>query len=242
VFPSTQQTIDISSIPASGATATLHVSASFGDLAAGVTATLTARWSGDPPQVCFRTVVGPAACAATPSLTNAANAVTVGENNVSDAPAGNGSGMATFVERAAPALCGSPPPAARRAPTPVLRLRKTSASRVRVGRRIAYRIRVTNPTSAAISHVRVCDRLPSGLAYVSSKPRATLSGGRLCWTIATLAAHRSRTFRITVRALAGAGRSRTNTATASAPGARTATAHRRVRVLGGAVSGSRVTG
>jgi uncharacterized repeat protein (TIGR01451 family) len=115
-----------------------------------------------------------------------------------------------------------------------LRLTKVaSRSSVRAGERFSYRIRVRNPTKGEARNVKVCDRLPAGLAYVNSKPTAKASGGQRCWTIKSLKARKSRTFRVTVRAARGAHGSKTNTATANS---RDATANvrakYRVRVRG----------
>lgn len=126
----------------------------------------------------------------------------------------------------------------------VLGLRKTAnRATVRAGGLIAYTIRVTNATSVAVRRVRVCDRLPSGVIYVSSTPRATRSGGRYCWTIATLPGRSSRRFSLTTRTLRGISGIRTNVATLSASGVvRSVTATARVRVLPIAARAGGVTG
>src|SRR5581483_6363749 len=52
--------------------------------------------------------------------------------------------------------------------TPVLRLSKrASRTHVAAGQTITYTIVATNPTSVAIRHVQVCDRVPSGLVVAS---------------------------------------------------------------------------
>jgi uncharacterized repeat protein (TIGR01451 family) len=107
-----------------------------------------------------------------------------------------------------------------------------SRSTVRAGETFSYRIRVRNPTKGQARKVKVCDRLPSGLRYVSSAPRAKRQGGQRCWTIKTLSAGKSRTFRVTVRAANGANGRKTNTATVSSPDVRAARARDAVRVLG----------
>jgi len=115
-----------------------------------------------------------------------------------------------------------------------LRISKVaSRSSVQAGERFSYRIRVRNPTKGEARNVRVCDRLPSGLRYVSSKPRARRSGGQRCWTIKRLGARKSKTFRVTVRAARGANGRLTNRATANSRDARArARARHRIRVLG----------
>jgi uncharacterized repeat protein (TIGR01451 family) len=107
-----------------------------------------------------------------------------------------------------------------------------SSSSVQGGETFSYRIRVRNPTRGEARNVRVCDRPGSGLAYVSSKPRARRSGGQRCWRINRLGARQSRSYRVTVRAAPGANGRLTNRATASSPDANTARDRARVRVRG----------
>jgi len=125
-----------------------------------------------------------------------------------------------------------------------LRVRKTAdRTSVRAGGRIRYAIRVTNPSSIPVENVRVCDRLPSGLAFVSASPRATRSDGRYCWSLGTLAADASKTVRLVVRALRGTRGGRTNTATVTGRGARARSdASPAVNVLAAGVRGGGVTG
>jgi uncharacterized repeat protein (TIGR01451 family) len=88
-----------------------------------------------------------------------------------------------------------------------LRLSKVADhARVAAGGLMRYTIRVTNPTRARARTVKTCDRLPSGLVYVSSRSRAKLSGGAYCRTAKSLTADASRRYRITVRVLRGASR------------------------------------
>jgi uncharacterized repeat protein (TIGR01451 family) len=100
------------------------------------------------------------------------------------------------------------------------------------GDRMTYTIRVSNPTSGVAQDVKTCDRLPSGLRYVSSKSKAKRSNGQYCWTVGTLGAHKAKRYRITVRALPGANGSKVNRATASSPDAATARARSAVAVRG----------
>ena len=81
---------------------------------------------------------------------------------------------------------GRPP---RRAQLPErLTISKTANDKtVRAGGRITFTIRVTNRRTVAVRDVRVCDRLPSGLAFVSASPTARRSSGRYCWSAGTLA-------------------------------------------------------
>jgi uncharacterized repeat protein (TIGR01451 family) len=124
-----------------------------------------------------------------------------------------------------------------------LRLSKVADSTsVTAGGTIHYTIRATNPSKYEVRNVSVCDTLPSGLSYVSSTPRAKLSKGRQCWTISSLKAHKSKTFKLTVRALNGASGSKTNRVTASGDGIRTKHAKRSVHVLGKKTQPPIVTG
>jgi uncharacterized repeat protein (TIGR01451 family) len=118
----------------------------------------------------------------------------------------------------------------RRVPLRVSKV--ASSSSVQGGETFSYRIRVRNPTRGEARNVRVCDRLGSGLAYVSSKPRARRSGGQRCWRINRLGARQSRSYRVTVRAAPGANGRLTNRATASSPDANTARDRAQVRVRG----------
>jgi hypothetical protein len=79
---------------------------------------------------------------------------------------------------------------------------------------------VTNPTSIAVGHVTVCDRLPTALVFVAANPAARLSVGRYCFTVQSLAAHRSSRFTLIANAAPGHSQPVLNRATATAPGAR----------------------
>ncbi len=115
---------------------------------------------------------------------------------------------------------------------PILLLRKTASARsVLAGHNVRYRLAVTNPTSVAIGHVTVCDRLPTALVFVAADPAARLSVGRYCFTVGSLAAHRSRGFTLIANAAPGHSQRVVNTATATAPGARGARAAAIVRVI-----------
>jgi uncharacterized repeat protein (TIGR01451 family) len=124
-----------------------------------------------------------------------------------------------------------------------LRLSKVAdGARITAGRLMRYTIRVTNPTRARARNVKTCDRLPSGLVYVSSRTKARLSGGAYCWTAKSLAAGASRRYRITVRVLRGASGSRINRATLSGLQARPRKARAAIRVLPARAQGGGVTG
>ncbi|HEX4110635.1 MAG TPA: hypothetical protein VHX88_21075 [Solirubrobacteraceae bacterium] len=123
-----------------------------------------------------------------------------------------------------------------------LELRKTATrSTLVAGERTTFHITVTNPASAPVTDVKVCDNMPPRLAYVSSRPRAHSSSGRFCWTIASLGAHASRTLAIVARALNGHSGAVVNTASATAPGIKTARASHTVHLISHPVAGG-VTG
>jgi uncharacterized repeat protein (TIGR01451 family) len=124
-----------------------------------------------------------------------------------------------------------------------LKLTKVADSgSVRAGGTLAYTIKVTNPTKGEAQDVDVCDRLPSGMVYVSSQSKAKFTKGQYCWHIETLAAHKSRSFRITVRLLGSASGDKVNRATANGQGVKAAVARDPVHVLPARASGGGVTG
>jgi uncharacterized repeat protein (TIGR01451 family) len=125
-----------------------------------------------------------------------------------------------------------------------LRLAKIAHQQaVTAGGRIAYTIRVLNPTRGTARNVRTCDQLPAGLVYVRSKAKAKLTGGRYCWRAKTLAPGESKSYGITVRALRGARGNKVNRATvAGTERAKPARANDAVRVRPAAGMGGGVTG
>lgn len=127
---------------------------------------------------------------------------------------------------------------------PKLGLTKTSDRRsARAGQRISYRIRLTNPSkTTTVRNVTVCDTLPAGLAFVRASPKAKLTKGRYCWTVASLAPGKSTQFTLTVRVLGGAAKQVTNRVTATSADAQRATASRSVRIATTAVRAGGVTG
>lgn len=101
---------------------------------------------------------------------------------------------------------------------PLTITKRASATHVQSGADLSFAIRVSNHSRTAVRDVSVCDRLPAGLAYVSG---GTLHGRQVCWKIRSLAAQRSRTFLVTVRAAASRTGEVTNLATIRAPGVAT---------------------
>jgi len=107
----------------------------------------------------------------------------------------------------------------------------TDRRTITAGQTATYRIRVRNPSGQAVRKVRTCDRLPSGLLFVSSTPRARHTRGQYCWTATRLGAGRSRTYRLTARALSITSGTKVNRATATSPDAATGRARRSLRVI-----------
>ncbi len=66
----------------------------------------------------------------------------------------------------------------------------------------SYDIRVSNPSSCAISNVMVSDPLPSGVSFVSSNP-STSGGSNLSWNVGTIEAGGERMISVTVSAPEG---------------------------------------
>jgi uncharacterized repeat protein (TIGR01451 family) len=99
-----------------------------------------------------------------------------------------------------------------------------------VGEHVTYTLKVTNHGSGAIAHVKVCDSIPRGLLFLSSKPKAALNTGSRCWAIKKLGGHGTRVLRITVIVAPGAGKTATNHATAGAPGHSTARARATIHI------------
>jgi uncharacterized repeat protein (TIGR01451 family) len=147
---------------------------------------------------------------------------------------------------------GTPPvdPPANNTDTAIVKIGKAAigltktANRktVRAGQRITYTLRVSNPSKETLRNVRVCDDLPSGLVYVSSKAKAKRTKGQYCWTVKSLAAGKSRSFTMTVRALRGASGRKVNRAVATASNAATKRAKRTVTIRRPGLRAGGVTG
>ncbi len=104
-------------------------------------------------------------------------------------------------------------------------------ARITAGDLAVIKLSVINPTAARIHYLRVCERLPLGLAYVRSSLRAHLRDGRFCWSLGSLAGHRSRIVVLRVRGLSGPQRTMTARAAASAPGVSAVRAAQPVHVI-----------
>ncbi len=163
IFPSAQQSIDISSIPYAGSTRTLQIAVSIDwGTHAPTPATVLATFAGDPVQVCFKTVAGPASCNDDQSITNHAKAVTDGSNGISDAPDGNDSGDATFLER--------PEPATAHCQANLSITKTASDPRPPPGGQVMYTLLVRNHGPDTATDAKVSDPIPSGLEVRSAVP------------------------------------------------------------------------
>lgn len=87
---------------------------------------------------------------------------------------------------------------------PEISIQKTGPATATTGTTVDYTIRVSNPGDLPAQGVAVTDEIGRGMELLESTPPAETVGGRLRWNLGTLAAHESRTFRVSLRA-AGAG-------------------------------------
>lgn len=102
---------------------------------------------------------------------------------------------------------------------PILRLSKRASPHiVNAGQDVTYHLTVTNPTTVTIHRVTVCDSLPDGLTFHSASPRAHVSMGRRCWSIARLAAGESSNLTLVSQTAIDRAGTLRNVATATAPG------------------------
>jgi uncharacterized repeat protein (TIGR01451 family) len=190
IFQSNQVPIDISSIPYSGSTTTLNVQMviSWGSHAVVPGVTMDATFTGDAPQVCYQTKVGPGTCASAHNLDNQGNAVTDVPGGPSDAPDGNDSETATFVQPADATLCKWD-----------LGVKKTAGRIPYVpGSDEPFQITVTNYGPDDARNVQINDPLPAGLTFVSGSDGCSLSGASVICTISSLANGASHTFNISM--------------------------------------------
>lgn len=77
---------------------------------------------------------------------------------------------------------------------------KNAPPRARVRQEFAYSIVVSNPSRVAVRDAIVADTLAEGIQYISSDPKASVSGQNLSWNIAAIDAGANRTFTVRVRA------------------------------------------
>jgi uncharacterized repeat protein (TIGR01451 family) len=132
--------------------------------------------------------------------------------------------------------------AAARAFVPLRLSKRVTPHAVEAGGRLRYAIVVRNPTAATATGFQVCDRLPAGLAFVSSSRHSVLREGAYCWRIPGLKGHAKVKIRVVARALVGAAGKLVNTATLTGPGVKAAKARAAVRVEALPVREGGVTG
>jgi uncharacterized repeat protein (TIGR01451 family) len=99
---------------------------------------------------------------------------------------------------------------------------------VQSGSTVSFTIRVTNQSGAAVHHVSVCDRLPTGLTRISG---GTVHGTRVCWTVSSLRSRASRRFVLRARAVAPHTHVVTNLASVTAHGVATRSARATVVII-----------
>jgi uncharacterized repeat protein (TIGR01451 family) len=107
--------------------------------------------------------------------------------------------------------------------------KRASARRVQSGAPVSFTIRVSNHSIKAAHNVSVCDRLPSGLVYVSGGTRRGTNV--VCWRVGSLGSGRGRTLALRARAVASHTRVAVNVATIRASGMRARTARAVVVIL-----------
>jgi len=113
-------------------------------------------------------------------------------------------------------------------PSPLTITKRASATHVQAGSILSFAIRVGNRSGTAVRNVSVCDRLPTGLVYVSG---GTLHGTDVCWKLRSLADRRSRSFVVQARATASHTMVVTNLATVGARGQATRSARATVVII-----------
>jgi uncharacterized repeat protein (TIGR01451 family) len=114
-----------------------------------------------------------------------------------------------------------------------IKVTKVASSRsVSAGGRVSYTIRVKNTSKGVARNVKTCDRLPSGMAFTSSTPKAKKAKAQRCWTAKRLKAGQTKRYKVTVRVASGANGNKVNRATVRSPTVKPASARRPVRVRG----------
>lgn len=140
--------------------------------------------------------------------------------------------------------CVTPPPVIVSPPTPTtpvptgaasakLAITKTAARTARAGSVVTYTIRVRNTSTVAATGVTLTDAFPSGTSVVNLPRGAKFVGGKLVWTLGTLAPKASTTVRLKLRFAFTVRTRRCNVATTVATNAPQVSA----RVCTGVVAG-----
>lgn len=108
----------------------------------------------------------------------------------------------------------------------------TSTPRIPPGGTATFLLKVTNPNPWAMHNVKVCDRLPPGTMFVLGSNGARHHGRLVCWTIATLRPHASKSVLVKAETLLGVTGTLRDAATATGTAAgRRLTAHAHAQVL-----------
>jgi uncharacterized repeat protein (TIGR01451 family) len=89
-----------------------------------------------------------------------------------------------------------------RVPRGALRLTKTAPARAKVLSQVHYTITVRNASRVRVRNVRLRDRIPDGMSFARATGGGTLQGGRIQWSLGTLAPGASRTFSVWLQACA----------------------------------------
>lgn len=121
---------------------------------------------------------------------------------------------------------------ARTTVIPVLSLLNTASNTVTpAGAFVTFTLRTANNNGITLKQVRTCGALPAGLVYLSATPKPQLSSGRYCWTAASLANGKSKTYQITARVPLGATGTATSMATATGDGSPVSTAKATIQIV-----------
>jgi uncharacterized repeat protein (TIGR01451 family) len=171
-----QTTLDVSSIPMSGTTAGLTATVNLTgvtDPSAAGAATLALNRTGDVySQLCYSTTVSPVACAGTTTVSDNANAVTT-QSALTDGPAGNASGPASFAVTPPAAHC-------------MLAITKRASTQIaRPGDTVTYTVTVTDNGTldyTAASPAIVTDSLSNVVADATYNNDAAAAAGTVSYT------------------------------------------------------------
>ena len=175
-----QTTLDISSIPATGSTASLTVSVNLSGVtnqAAVAASTISLTRTGDTySQMCYSTTVNPVVCTTSSSISNVFTAITTAGAST-DAPAGNSTAPTRFTVTPTAAQC-------------TLTLTKTPSEQSGLpGDRVTYTIAVTNSGTLAYtagSPATFSDSLANVLTDAVYGNDASASAGTVSYAAPTL--------------------------------------------------------
>ena len=96
---------------------------------------------------------------------------------------------------------------------------RTNTPQIPAGGTATFRPTVTNPNPFRLHKVKVCDRLPAGTKFVLASGSPRHAGRLVCWTIATLRPHGSKSFWVKAEPLLGVTGVLSDAATATATAA-----------------------